>query len=55
MFSAISRIAKEEGVATLWRGSIPTVLRAMSLNLGMLGPYDEVKDRLNKYTNTKDT
>jgi len=27
----------------------------MVLNLGMLAPYDEVKDRLNKYYGTKDT
>jgi len=27
----------------------------MSLNMGMLGPYDEVKERLNKMKGTKDT
>jgi len=27
----------------------------MVLNLGMLAPYDEVKDRLNKFYGTKDT
>ena len=31
---AFSRIVKEEGVAALWRGCIPTVIRAMSLNVG---------------------
>jgi solute carrier family 25 oxoglutarate transporter 11 len=51
---AFSRIIKEEGVLALWRGCIPTVIRAMSLNLGMLGPYDEVKERLDKWTGTKD-
>lgn len=51
---AFSRIVKEEGVAALWRGCIPTIIRAMSLNLGMLAPYDEVKERLNKWTGTKD-
>jgi len=40
---------------SLWTGSGPTILRAMSMNLGMLGPYDEVKERMNKYTGTKDT
>ena len=40
---------------TLWRGSTPTVLRAMSMNLGMLTTYDEVKEILNRRTNTKDT
>lgn len=52
---AFSRIIKEEGVMTLWKGATPTVIRAMALNLGMLGPFDEFKERLNKYYGTKDT
>lgn len=40
VFDAFSRTVKEEGVMTLWRGCLPTVYRAMALNLGMLGPYD---------------
>jgi len=55
VFDAMSRIVKEEGVLALWLGSAPTVARAMAMNLGMLFPYEEVKDRLNAYTNTKDT
>jgi len=55
VFNAFARIAKDEGVMSLWRGCGPTVVRAMVLNLGMLAPYDEVKDRLNKYYGTKDT
>lgn len=70
VFDAFGRIIKEEGVLALWRGSTPTVFRAMAMNLGnqthwlemtpsklsgMLAPYDEVKERLNKATNTKDT
>ena len=47
--NAFTRIAKEEGVATLWRGSITTMFRAMFLNLGMLAPYDEAKERLNSW------
>jgi len=39
----------------LYKGVTPTVLRAMSLNLGMLAPYDEVKERLNKLKGTKNT
>lgn len=39
---------------TLWRGSAPTVARAMAMNLGMLTSYDEVKERLNKMKGTKD-
>jgi len=46
VFDAISRITKEEGVRSLWKGATPTVVRAMSLNLGMLASYEESKDRL---------
>lgn len=52
---AFGRIIREEGVATLWKGATPTVIRAMALNFGMLGPFDEFKERLNKFYGTKDT
>lgn len=55
VFEAMGRIIKEEGVLSLWRGSGSTIARAMSMNLGMLAPYEEVKDRLNAMTGTKDT
>jgi len=55
VFDAFGRIIKEEGVLTLWRGSGTTILRGMAMNLGMLAPYDEAKERLNKYYGTKDT
>jgi len=47
--NAFTRIANEEGVATLWRGSVTTMVRAIFLNLGMLAPYDEAKERLNNW------
>ena len=31
---ALLRIIREEGLVTLWRGSSPTILRAVSMNLG---------------------
>lgn len=34
VFNAFSRIAREEGFFTLWRGTMPTMARAMALNLG---------------------
>jgi len=43
---AISRIIREEGITTLWRGSAPTVYRAMAMNVGMLATYDQVKETL---------
>lgn len=49
MFDALFRILKEEGVATLWRGSVPTMARAMSMNMGMMVTYDEVKERVCRY------
>lgn len=52
--NAFSRIIKEEGVISLWRGSFPTIIRAMVLNFGMLGPFDEVKETLNRWRGTKD-
>lgn len=55
MFNAFSRIISEEGPLALWRGCTPTVIRAVVLNLAMLAPYDEVKERLNNYYGTKDT
>lgn len=49
MFDAFGRIIREEGVLSCWKGATPTVVRAMSLNLGMLVSYDESKERLEKY------
>ncbi len=48
-FDAFSRIVNEEGILSCWKGATPTVVRAMSLNLGMLVSYDESKERLGKY------
>jgi solute carrier family 25 oxoglutarate transporter 11 len=43
VFDALGRTIREEGTLTLWRGSLPTVLRAMSLNAGMMVSFDEAK------------
>lgn len=48
VIDAFSRIVREEGFLSLWKGCAPTVVRAMSLNLGMLVSYDESKERLEK-------
>jgi len=47
--NAISRIIKEEGAGTLWRGIIPAITRAAALNLGMMAPYDKTKNLLAPY------
>jgi solute carrier family 25 oxoglutarate transporter 11 len=46
VFDAFGRIIKDEGVLNLWRGALPTMTRAISLNCAMLVSYDTVKDRL---------
>jgi solute carrier family 25 (mitochondrial oxoglutarate transporter), member 11 len=40
-FHALYRISADEGVLALWKGAGPTVVRAMSLNMGMLASYDQ--------------
>jgi solute carrier family 25 oxoglutarate transporter 11 len=52
VFNALSRIVKEEGVTTLWRGSLPTVYRAMAMNCGMLATYDQSKEMLVPFVGT---
>lgn len=47
--NAITRIIREEGVIALWKGSTPTVTRAMALNVAMLATADEAKERLGPY------
>ena len=43
---AFRRIIYEEGILKLWRGSNIVILRAMILNSCLLGPFDEIKERL---------
>ena len=39
---AFVRIVREDGLAGLFRGAAPTVVRAMALNMGMLAANDQV-------------
>lgn len=43
---AFVRTVKEDGVAGLFRGGGPTVVRAMALNMGMLASNDQAKEML---------
>lgn len=43
---ALLRIMKEEGVGGLFAGAGPTVVRAMSLNMGMLASNEQAKEML---------
>lgn len=51
---AFRRISKDEGFFALWRGATPTIIRAIVLNLAMLSSYDEVKERIMKYMESKE-
>lgn len=44
--NALSRIVTEEGVLTLWRGCIPTIGRAMVVNMAQLASYTQAKKML---------
>jgi solute carrier family 25 (mitochondrial oxoglutarate transporter), member 11 len=43
---AFSRIVSEEGVLALWKGAVPTIIRATALNVAMLVSYDTVKEKM---------
>lgn len=49
VFDALRRVVREEGVLALWRGSQPTVLRAMALNMAMLTSFAQVKESAGAY------
>ena len=42
-FEAIFRIARDEGLFTLWRGALPTMGRAMVVNAAQLASYSQAK------------
>lgn len=42
----LTRIVREEGVLALWRGSSPTVLRALVLNATMMPVSDSIKESI---------
>ncbi|KAF4986764.1 hypothetical protein FDECE_15782 [Fusarium decemcellulare] len=50
VIDALGGIAKSEGVAALWAGAAPTVVRAMALNFGQLAFFSEAKAQLKQHT-----
>eukprot|EP00177_Eucheuma_denticulatum_P001730 GFKZ01003101.1.p1 GENE.GFKZ01003101.1~~GFKZ01003101.1.p1 ORF type:complete len:348 (+),score=34.38 GFKZ01003101.1:134-1045(+) len=46
VFNALGRVTREEGLGTLWRGTMPTVGRAMVLNVAQLATYDQAKEMI---------
>lgn len=56
VFDALNKMNKELKFFGMWRGSIPTIMRAMAMNMFTLVAYNEVKELLQKYLNeTKET
>ncbi|WAO94374.1 Hypothetical protein NCS54_01195500 [Fusarium falciforme] len=49
-FNALGRIARQEGVLSLWNGVAPTVIRAMSTNFGQLAFFSEAKHQIKTHT-----
>ncbi|KAL2634721.1 hypothetical protein R1flu_006200 [Riccia fluitans] len=43
---ALIRMVRQEGLASLWTGSAPTVQRAMVVTASQLATYDQIKDYL---------
>jgi solute carrier family 25 oxoglutarate transporter 11 len=48
VFNALYRICKEEGVLSMWRGVLPTVVRGAVLNAAQLGGYSTFKGMILK-------
>jgi solute carrier family 25 oxoglutarate transporter 11 len=46
VIDALGSVVKNEGVARLWAGAAPTVVRAMALNFGQLAFFSEAKSQL---------
>lgn len=46
VLDALIRVAREEGIVTLWRGCTPTVVRAMVVNAAQLATYSQAKQYL---------
>mmetsp|Transcript_33151 Transcript_33151/g.48602 ORF Transcript_33151/g.48602 Transcript_33151/m.48602 type:complete len:306 (+) Transcript_33151:72-989(+) len=44
VFDALLRTSKEEGVAALYQGVAPNILRGMAMNVGQLACYDQAKE-----------
>ena len=44
VLDAMTRIVTEEGITSLWRGTVPTMTRAIPAAMSMLATYDTAKD-----------
>ena len=46
VFDGMARVISDEGFTKLWRGCLPTIARACTINLALLAPFEEFKARL---------
>ena len=46
VFNALTRIVSDEGVFALWKGAVPTIMRASALNMAMMVSYETAKENL---------
>merc|ERR1711868_302864 len=46
--NALTRIVREEGIGTLWRGATLTIARAIVVNAAQLGTYSQAKESVKK-------
>ena len=49
VFDCIIRVAKHDGVTGLWKGAMPTIIRAMLLSSSTLAVYSDAKKALPEY------
>lgn len=46
--NALQRIVAEEGITGLWAGAVPTISRAISLNVAMMVSYETAKEQISE-------
>ena len=46
VFNALTRIVQDEGILALWKGAVPTIMRASALNIAMMVSYETTKENL---------
>ncbi|XP_020806747.1 mitochondrial dicarboxylate carrier isoform X1 [Drosophila serrata] len=54
VFDGLFRIIKEEGVRSLFRGTLPAVSRSVLLTIGTNATYDQVKQKIRSVTGAAD-
>ncbi|XP_071577429.1 mitochondrial 2-oxoglutarate/malate carrier protein [Temnothorax nylanderi] len=54
VFDAFVRIAREERIFTLWRGTVATIGRAVVVNVSQLATYSQVKHLIASQMNVKE-